>query len=135
MSPLEGIRTALSNANSLRHAAGCNNNRLIDVFSGEMTVEYFKGRGFEGSPVHVETVEKGEFFWFDLPSSDLDIADFSARMTATFVPQETGEHVFGMTNAGLARLLVDGELAVDGYDGWTKGENFLAPRTTSSVGR
>lgn len=125
VSPLEGIRAALSNANSLRHAAGCNNNRLIDVFSGEMTVEYFKGRGFEDSPVHVETVEKGEFFWFDLPSSDLDIADFSARMTATFVPQETGEHVFGMTNAGLARLLVDGELAVDGYDGWTKGENFF----------
>ncbi|KAA6488901.1 beta-glucosidase [Agrobacterium rhizogenes] len=125
VSPLEGIRAALSNANSLRHAVGCNNNRLIDVFSGEMTVEYFKGRGFESRPVHVETVEKGEFFWFDLPSGDLDLADFSARMTATFVPQETGEHIFGMTNAGLARLFVDGELVVDGYDGWTKGENFF----------
>lgn len=125
VSPLEGIRAALSNANSIRHAVGSANNRLVDLFSGEMTVEYFKGRGCQGEPLHVEAVEVGEFFWFDLPAEGLDIADFSARMTGTFVPEESGEHVFGMTNAGLARLFVDGELIVDGYEGWTKGENFF----------
>ncbi|MFT4184618.1 MAG: glycoside hydrolase family 3 C-terminal domain-containing protein [Rhizobium sp.] len=125
VSPLEGIRAALSNANSIRHAVGSANNRLVDLFSGEMTVEYFKGRGCQGEPVLVVAEDKGEFFWFDLPAEGLDIADFSARMTGTFVPEESGEHVFGMTNAGLARLFVDGELTVDGYEGWTKGENFF----------
>ncbi len=30
-----------------------------------------------------------------------------------------------MTNAGLARLFVDGALMVDGRDGWTRGENYF----------
>ncbi len=125
VSPLEGIRAALANANSISHAVGCRHNRLIDVFKGKIAVEYFKGRGCQGNPLHVETVDKGEFFWFELPSDELDPADFSARMTVQFVPEESGDHVFGMTNAGLARLFVNGALTVDGRDGWTRGENYF----------
>ncbi|AIC31092.1 beta-glucosidase 2 (plasmid) [Rhizobium etli bv. mimosae str. IE4771] len=125
VSPLEGIRAALSNANSISHAVGCRHNRLIDVFKGKIAVEYFNGRGCKGDPLHVETVDKGEFFWFELPSGELDPAAFSARMTMQFVPEESGEHVFGMTNAGLARLFVDGRLTVDGHAGWTRGENYF----------
>ncbi|MGY5777263.1 glycoside hydrolase family 3 C-terminal domain-containing protein [Rhizobium sp. LEGMi135b] len=125
ISPLEGIRQALSNANSIHHAAGCRNNRLINVFSGEMRVEYFKGRDLAGPALATETANKGEFFWFDLPSSELDPNEFSARMTASYMPTESGEHVFGMTNAGLARLYVDGKLVVNGYDGWARGDNYF----------
>ncbi|ARO34169.1 beta-glucosidase (plasmid) [Rhizobium sp. NXC14] len=125
VSPLEGIRAALSNANSISHAVGCRHNRLIDVFKGKITVEYFEGRGCKGTPLHVETVDKGEFFWFELPSGELDPADFSARMVMQYAPEESGQHVFGMTNAGLARLFVDGRLIVDGHDGWVRGENYF----------
>ncbi|NKL58474.1 beta-glucosidase [Rhizobium leguminosarum] len=125
VSPLEGVRAALSNANSVSHAVGCRHNRLIEVAKGKITVQYFKGRGCRGTPLHVETVDKGEFFWFELPSGELDPANFSARMTMQFVPEESGDHVFGMTNAGLARLFVDGRLMVDGHDGWTRGENYF----------
>ncbi|MGR9277950.1 glycoside hydrolase family 3 C-terminal domain-containing protein (plasmid) [Rhizobium leguminosarum] len=125
VSPLEGIRAALSNANSVSHAVGCRHNRLIEVAKGKITVEYFKGRGCRGTPLHVETVDKGEFFWFELPAAELDPTDFSARMTMQFVPEESGDHVFGMTNAGLARLFVDGRLTVDGHDGWARGENYF----------
>ncbi|ABC94363.1 beta-glucosidase protein (plasmid) [Rhizobium etli CFN 42] len=125
VSPLEGIRAALSNANSISHAVGCRHNRLIDVFKGKITVEYFKGRGCNGDPLHVDTVDKGEFFWFELPSDELDPADFSARMVMQYAPEESGEHVFGMTNAGLARLFVDGRLMVDGHEGWTRGANYF----------
>ncbi|AHG49297.1 beta-glucosidase (plasmid) [Rhizobium leguminosarum bv. trifolii CB782] len=134
VSPLEGIRAALANANSISHAVGCRHNRLIDVFKGKITVEYFKGRGCKGHPLHVETVEKGEFFWFELPSGDLDPAHFSARMTMQFVPEESGDHVFGMTNAGLARLFVDGALTVDGHDGWTRGENYFGTANAEQRG-
>ncbi|AYG68793.1 MULTISPECIES: glycoside hydrolase family 3 C-terminal domain-containing protein [unclassified Rhizobium] len=125
VSPLEGIREALSNANSIHYAAACRNNRLINVFSGEMRVEYFKGRDLAGPAMATETASKGEFFWFELPSSELDPSDFSARMTVSYIPVESGEHVFGMTNAGLARLYVDGKLVVDGYDGWSRGDNYF----------
>ncbi|NTF45796.1 glycosyl hydrolase [Rhizobium sp. AC27/96] len=125
ISPLDGIREALSNANSIQYAAGCRNNRLINVFSGEMRVEYFRGRTLAGSPVAAEPANKGEFFWFDLPSPELDPSDFSARMTAFYTPLESGEHVFGMTNAGLAKLYVDGRLVINGSDGWTRGDNYF----------
>ncbi|ENN85644.1 putative beta-glucosidase protein [Rhizobium freirei PRF 81] len=125
ISPLDGIREALSNANSIQYAAGCRNNRLVNVFSGEMRVEYFTGRNWSGSPIAVETADVGEFFWFDLPSAELDPSDFSARMTAFYVPAESGEHIFGMTNAGLAKLYVDGRLVVNGFDGWTRGDNYF----------
>ncbi|WP_112610604.1 glycoside hydrolase family 3 C-terminal domain-containing protein (plasmid) [Rhizobium sp. WW22] len=125
VSPLEGIRQALSNANSIHHATGCRNNRLINVFSGEMRVDYFKGRDLTEPVIATETARKGEFFWFDLPSSELDPNEFSVRMTASYVPTESGEHVFGMTNAGLARLFVDGKLVVNGYDGWARGDNYF----------
>ena len=125
VSPLEGIRQALSNANSIHHATGCRNNRLINVFSGEMRVDYFKGRDLTEPVIATETASKGEFFWFDLPSSELDPNEFSARMTASYVPTESGEHVFGMTNAGLAKLFVDGKLVVNGYDGWARGDNYF----------
>jgi beta-glucosidase len=125
VSPLQGIRNALSNANSVSHATGCSHNRLIDVFATEMRVDYFKGRALEGNPLHSEKAEKGEFFWFDLPSADLDPADFSVRISSRFVPSDNGEHVFGMTNAGLAKLFVDGKLLVDGHDGWQRGENYF----------
>ncbi|KXG85395.1 glycoside hydrolase family 3 C-terminal domain-containing protein [Agrobacterium bohemicum] len=125
ISPLQGIRAALSNANSVHHAAGCSNNRLVNVFAGDMHVDYFKGRELKGGPVHSEPAERGEFFWFDLPSAELDPADFSARIIASFVPADSGEHVFGMTNAGLAKLYVDGKLVVNGYDGWAPGDNYF----------
>lgn len=125
VSPLQGIKAALSNANSVHHAAGCSNNRLIEVFASDMQVDYFKGRQLEGAPVHSETAAKGEFFWFDLPSAELNPADFSARITARYVPSDSGEHVFGMTNAGIAKLYVDGELVVNGYDGWAPGDNYF----------
>ncbi|GAK72041.1 putative beta-glucosidase [Agrobacterium rubi TR3 = NBRC 13261] len=130
VSPLQGIKAALSNANSVHHAAGCNNNRLINVFAGDMHVDYFKGRQLEGGPVHSEPATKGEFFWFDLPSPELDPANFSARIIASFVPSDSGEHVFGMTNAGLAKLYVDGELVVNGYDDWTPGDNYFGTANT-----
>ncbi|MBB6486752.1 glycoside hydrolase family 3 C-terminal domain-containing protein [Rhizobium lusitanum] len=125
ISPLEGIREALLNANSIRHAVGCRNNRLINLFSGDIRVEYFKARSLAGLPVVAEPAHVGEFFWFDLPSTELDPSDFSARMTTSYVPAESGEHVFGMTNAGLAKLYVDGRLVVNGFDGWTRGDNYF----------
>jgi len=130
VSPLEGIRSALGNANSIRHAVGCRNNRLTSVFSGDMTVNYFRGKGCKGTPVVTETADKGEFFWFSLPDKALSLKDFSVRITASFRAGESGEHLFGMTNAGLARLYVDGTLVVNGDDGWKRGENYFGTANT-----
>jgi len=125
VSPLEGIRTALSNANSIVHVKGCANHRLVELFPGPLELAFFKGADCQGAPVATETADAAEFFWFDLPSDELDASDFSCRISGTFTAKHDGEHLFGMTNAGLAKLFVDGKLVVNGWDGWTRGENYF----------
>jgi beta-glucosidase len=67
----------------------------------------------------------GEMFWGDRPAGVAG-DDFSARIRARFRPATGGEHVFGVTSAGLAKLYVDGELVANSWDGWTRGpSNFF----------
>ncbi|MCM2441103.1 beta-glucosidase [Agrobacterium vitis] len=125
ISPLEGIRAVLQGTVDVQHSVACGNSRLVKLFSQPVTVEYFKGVNCKGTPVATEAVQTGEFFWFELPSPDLSLTDFSVRFTGTFTPQEDGPHLLGMTNSGLAKLYVDEELVIDGYTGWKRGENFF----------
>jgi beta-glucosidase len=125
VSPADGIRAALANANSIEEEKGADNNRLVRLFEQEVAVDYFHGADCAGAVVAHETAAKSEFFWFELPSEVLDPRDFSARMTLSFTAQEDGEHLFGMTNAGLAKLFVDDKLIVDGWSDWRRGENYF----------
>ncbi len=125
VSPLDGIRTALSGTNRVIHLKACRNNRLAQMIRGEVSVEFFHGRDWSGPAVHQASAEESQFFWLDMPDASLNPRDFSARITTHFRPEETGAHVFGLTNAGFAKLYVDGELLVDGETGWAKGDNFF----------
>jgi beta-glucosidase len=125
VSPLEGIRNALSGTNRVLHLKACRNNRLTQTLRGDISVDFFHGRDWSGPVVHHATAEESQFFWLDMPDSALDTRNFSARITTRFRPEETGSHVFGLTNAGFAKLYVDGDLLVDGETGWAKGDNFF----------
>jgi beta-glucosidase len=125
VSPLEGVRAALAGSDRVVHVRGCGNDRLIARVEGPVEVELHDGVGCEG-PVVGRSVEPfGEMFWGDRPEGVAGDA-FSARIRARFRPAAGGEHVFGVTSAGLAKLYVDGELVVNSWDGWTRGpSNFF----------
>jgi beta-glucosidase len=125
VSPLEGIRTALSGTNRVVHLKACRNNRLTQLIRGNVSVDFFHGRDWAGPVVQRSTAEESQFFWLDMPDASLDPRNFSARITTRFRAEETGSHVFGLTNAGFARLFVDGDLLIDGETGWAKGDNFF----------
>lgn len=125
VSPLEGIKSALSGTNRVMHLKACRNNRLTQMIRGEVSVDFFHGRDWAGPVVQRSTAEESQFFWLDMPDATLDPRNFSARITTRFRPEESGAHVFGLTNAGFAKLYVDGELLVDGETGWAKGDNFF----------
>ena len=125
VSPLEGIRAALAGGNSITHAAGCANNRLVRMYHGAMELEFFDSLDCSGPVLHRSSAELGEFIWLDMPEPRLKVDNLSIRLTGTYRAVESGEHVFGLTNAGLAKLYVDGELVVNGFDNWQKGENFF----------
>lgn len=125
VSPLEGIKSALSGTNRVIHLKACRNNRLTQMIRGEVSVDFFHGRDWAGPVVQRSTAEESQFFWLDMPDASLDPRNFSARIVTRFRPEESGAHVFGLTNAGFAKLYVDGELLVDGETGWAKGDNFF----------
>lgn len=125
ISPLDGLRAALDGVIEVSHAVGCSNGRLAQLFNGSIEARYYQGSGCQGEPLVIVNEQNGEFFWFDLPSPDLSLKDFSVRMTGTFTPEADGPYVFGMTNAGFAKLYVDDGLVIDGATDWTRGENFF----------
>lgn len=125
VSPLEGIKSALSGTNRVMHLKACRNNRLTQMIRGEVSVDFFHGRDWAGPVVQRSTAEESQFFWLDMPDASLDPRNFSARIVTRFRPEESGAHVFGLTNAGLAKLYVDGDLLVDGETGWARGDNFF----------
>ncbi len=125
VSPLEGITSALSGTNRVIHLKACRNNRLTQMIRGDVSVDFFHGRDWSGPSVHASTAEESQFFWLDMPDATLNPRDFSARIITRLRPDESGAHVFGLTNAGFAKLYVDGELLVDGETGWARGDNFF----------
>jgi len=125
VSPLEGIKSALSGTNRVIHLKACRNNRLTQMIRGDVSVDFFHGREWSGPSVYRSTAEESQFFWLDMPDATLNPRDFSARIITRFRPEEAGTHVFGLTNAGFAKLYVDDELLVDGETGWARGDNFF----------
>lgn len=125
VSPLEGIRTALAGGNSITHATGTANNRLVRMYNGKLELEFFDSLDCSGPVYHRSFAELGEFIWLDMPAPQLKVENLSIRLTGSYRATESGEHVFGLTNAGLAKLYVNDELVVNGHDGWQKGENFF----------
>jgi beta-glucosidase len=125
VSPLEGIKSALSGTNRVIHLKACRNNRLTQMIRGDVSVDFFHGRDWSAPSVYRSTAEESQFFWLDMPDATLNPRDFSARIITRYRPEEAGTHVFGLTNAGFAKLYVDGELLVDGETGWARGDNFF----------
>lgn len=124
VTPVEGLKAAFGD-NRVSHAKGCTNNRLTQVLQGDIELRFHPSRRLEGKPVHIATEEALNCFWFDLPVPELDQNNFSVRVVATFTPEESGTYRAGMTNAGLARAYLDGELLIDGESDWSHGQNFF----------
>jgi beta-glucosidase len=133
VSPADGIRAALAGSNRVVAVRGCGNDRLIRRLDGPIEAAFFDTTDFSGPVVHRERYPFGEAFWGDAPSPTLTSSAFSCRLTATFRPEESGPHLFGVTSAGLARLFVDGVLVVDSWDGWTVGASNFFGRANEEV--
>jgi beta-glucosidase len=102
-------------AGRLVHERGCDIDKTVRPMVAPGTVlELFDSTDWSG-PVH-ETSTEGDLkmLWFGSPSAGLDEDAFSFRATATLRIHETGAHVFTLVQAGRARLLLDGEVLIDG---------------------
>ncbi|HET6518307.1 MAG TPA: glycoside hydrolase family 3 C-terminal domain-containing protein, partial [Geminicoccaceae bacterium] len=72
--------------------------------------------------------------WLGAVAPGVDANRFSARLSATFTPEEGGEHRFGLVSAGRSRLFVDGLRIVDAWDDWRPGQNYFGEGNDEAIG-
>tara|TARA_B100001123_G_scaffold433156_1_gene557320 strand:+ start:1110 stop:3557 length:2448 start_codon:yes stop_codon:yes gene_type:complete len=92
-------------------------------------VEFFEGDDL-GGKVLASEVMSGSKFWalngFGVKvATKLDPPSLSARFTAKFKPDITGEHVFEIISIGSARLRINGKEIIDNWTSQEKGEAFF----------
>jgi beta-glucosidase len=126
VSPLDGIRTALSGKNAVFHATGASNSRLVPMLRGTFRLDYFASLDLSGPVVHSQVIEQTESFWINPVSPALDMRAFSARISGEYVAESTGEQVFGLVAAGRARMIVEDKVILDCWDDWTVSTNYFS---------
>ncbi len=142
--PLEALRKRCCSDVTVVHKQGCLNHKFTPEIEGahyasgaeddhrRVTVEYFDSPDCTGEVVHARKVRQiGARFFGPVPGV-ADSQRFSCRWTATFTPDTTGVHTFGLVVAGLGRLLVDGVVVIDN---WTDPQpaDWLSGRGSTEV--
>jgi beta-glucosidase len=134
VSPFEGIAAALGGRVMLGHETGCTNYRLRPLLRARIAVEFFDGPDLSGAAVHRAESAEGELIWLGAVGPGVDPERFSARLSASFTPEESGLHQFGLVSAGRSRLFVDGRRVVDAWDGWRPGQNYFGEANDEAIG-
>ncbi|KIH88435.1 beta-glucosidase [Sporothrix brasiliensis 5110] len=132
--PLESIRRAVKEAggqNEVAYAVGCHTNKWLPVASPfcsnrdgsqGVTIDWFSGDKFEGSPVVTEKRKNTDLFlWDSAPVSRVG-PHWSAIATTYLTPISTGKHTISFMSVGPGRLYVDGKEVMDLWDWTEEGE-------------
>lgn len=133
-SPWDGLAARLGE-DRLRFAQGCTNHRWEPLWTGELRAEFFAGRDLAGAPVHEERMADAQAFWIPpVGGGRVDPRAFSARVSGTFTPEASGVHRFGVFATGPVRMLVDGRVVAEAWEGWTRGRTFFEEGCDEVVG-
>jgi beta-glucosidase len=79
-----------------------------------LAATFFANEDFLGEVVHRARYRDSRLVFLGAPGPAVPAASFSFRATSTFISPESGEHTFSMVQAGQARLVVNGQVVLDG---------------------
>jgi beta-glucosidase len=136
VTPLEAIRAALPGAEVV-FARGSIPYTMLPampdrVFDG-FEVDFFENLECEGEPVAHQTVRRGSHRW--IGNVPVKSERFSARLSTTFTADEDGEWTFGLVAGGRARLLIDGEIAIDNWTDFEPSTVFFGMGSKEKTAR
>jgi beta-glucosidase len=136
LTPFEAIRDRAGPDVEVVYERGCVSDRRTPPLEGRrlaehaMRVEYFAGSDWSGPAVFEESSTRAWFVWLG-PWEHAVPPLFSARVTGTFVADETGAWRFSLVSAGRSRLMVDGTVVVDNWEPTPGGpESFFGLGST-----
>jgi beta-glucosidase len=115
VTPWDALRSAAPDVEFM-HAPGADNRRLAAPYPGEIVADFYAGRSSTGAPARRLTKRDGFFMFIGNEGPGVDLADFRAEVRSRQTPDETGDYEFSLVSTGPARLYLDGELIVDGWD-------------------
>ena len=144
VTPWDGITAKVGDRVELTYARGCTNHRTVprldvsrvspDGGQGHgFAISYFASPDLSGDPVHQATITASEQFWLGEVAPDLPPGPFSARVSGTFTPAESGEHTFALSSAGLTRLYIDNNEVIDNWDDWQRGDSYFGMGSTERL--
>ncbi|MCS5635616.1 MAG: glycoside hydrolase family 3 C-terminal domain-containing protein, partial [Myxococcota bacterium] len=137
VTPLDALREKLGPGTEIVHERGCWTEKTTPPISapqlsgpggeGPVQVEFYAGLEWEGDVLVRKAVDTSQFLYFGSPGEGLEPGAFSFKAVGQLNPAESGRHVFTLIQAGRARLLVDGEVVIDGFaDPPPPGEAFFS---------
>jgi beta-glucosidase len=121
VSPLEGIQSRAGESVQVGYALGCVSHKYLPAFDKNwltdgIALQYFSNQDLAGGSVHTETASGLEMTWFGDAVPNVDLTDFSARLTAAFSVPESGTYELSLSSTGKSRLFVNGDLVIDLWD-------------------
>ena len=134
ISPWDGLVAAFG-TDRLSYAEGARNNRFEPRFDGPYSVDYFNSPDLSGPVVHTGTEALGDMFLIGaIGEGKVDMSNWSARFTATFTPEISGDYRIGLVSAGYSRAKVDGKLVADAWTNWKPGRTYFEEGNDEVVG-
>jgi beta-glucosidase len=124
VSPMDGLRKQWPGA-TFTHHTGADIHRWVPVVNAPVKFEFFNSPDLSGAVVHTQMMDNTEQMWVGNLPAGVTGENFSARATLSFVAAVAGEHQFSLISAGLSRALINGELVVDAWSNWSRGEPYF----------
>jgi beta-glucosidase len=137
VSPFDGLVAQAGEQVELGYEIGCTNHKQLPRMDNRLvapvgaadgrgfTVTYFNTPDLGGEPVYRTVTSSAEQAWFGDVAPGVQPRGFSARLSASFTPRESGPHTLGLSSAGLSRLLVDGAPVIDNWARQTRGDSYF----------
>jgi beta-glucosidase len=116
-SPLDALQARLGSQLEIRHAPGADIDQSVAALDVEFAVALYAGPDWQGSVAAEATRRSGEVLFFGEPAPGVPVEAFSFRATAAYTPTADGPHEISLVQSGRARLLVNGEVVLDGIVG------------------
>ncbi len=123
--PLEALRARIGQQAEIVYEPGCVLPGVLPLLDSHLLrprakgvaleATYFDNPDFRGEPIAREAFAQSRFLWDSAPARGILHGHFSARITATVVPDVTDTWRLGIASAGQSRLLLDGRLVLDNF--------------------
>lgn len=81
-------------------------------------LEFYKGDKFQGKPMFIQNRPKTDLFLWDNAPKEV-LPEYSFRVKTIIIPETTGNHTFGLSSVGPAKMYVNRKLLIDNWN-WTE---------------